>query len=314
MDEIGINVPKGKPFDVVGLGQNSVDHLCVVQSFPAPDTKSALAGYSCLPGGQVATALVALQRWGLRTAYVGSFGDDPLGELSKRSLAREGIDLGGSVTRKGVPNQLAVILIEKESGERTVLMHRPPELAMRRNELREEVVCAGRLLHLDGYDREAAVAAASWAKAAGIPTVIDLDMSAGPIDELLPLIDVLIVSREFAAAFASSRDPERQLALLAAASKSRVVAVTCGADGVVAMVGRSKLAVAGHKVACVDTTGAGDIFHAGFIYGMIAGWKLARTLRFANAAAALSCTAVGGRGAIPTVQQALRLAASATVS
>lgn len=314
MDEIGIKIPKAKPFDVVGLGQNSVDHLCVVESFPVPDTKSALAGYSCLPGGQVATALVALERWGLKTAYLGSFGDDSLGELSKRSLAQEGIDLGGSVTKKGVANQFAVILIEKESGERTVLMHRSPELALRREELREEVVCAGRLLHLDGYDSEAAVAAASWAKAAGIPTVIDLDMSAGPVEELLPLIDVLIVSREFAAAFASSRDLDRQLARLAAASKSKVVAVTCGAEGVVAMAGKRKLAVAGHKVACVDTTGAGDIFHAGFIYGMIAGWNLARTLCFANAAAALSCTAVGARGAIPTVDGALRLAAASAVS
>jgi sulfofructose kinase len=309
MTAIGVTVPAGRPFDAVGLGLNAVDHLCIVPAFPAFNTKTQMTGYSCQPGGQVATAMVALQRWGCRTAYIGAFGDGIIGQLSRRSLAEEGIDLTGALQRTGVANQMAVILIDQSSGERTVLMHRPAALALRPEEIRRDLVVAGRVLHLDGYDLDAAMAAASWARAAGIPVVVDVDTRSGPVEKLLAVTDVVIVSQEFAAEATGSIDPDAALARLAASTRAPLVAITLGAEGVIARSAAGTVRAPGYPVRCVDATGAGDVFHAGFIYGMLSDWPLERALRFANAAAALKCTQVGGRPGIPTVAAAEALVA-----
>jgi len=306
---IGLSVPVAKPFDVVGLGLNAVDHLCTVPAFPAFNSKVQMTGYSCQPGGQVATALVALQRWGCRTAYVGSFGDDAVGQLSRGSLTEEGVDLAGAVQRAGVANQMAVILVDQASGERTVLMYRRAALALRPDELRRDLVTAGRVLHLDGYDLDAALTAASWARAVGIPVVVDLDSRSGPVERLLAVIDVAIVSQEFAAQCTGSADASQAIERLAASTSAALTAITLGAEGVIARSRDGTLRVPAYPVRSVDTTGAGDVFHAGFIYGMLRDWSLERALRFANAAAGLKCTQVGGRPGIPTVAAAEALVA-----
>lgn len=312
MTAIGLSPPHGKAFDVVGVGLNAIDHLCTVPSFPAFNSKLQMTGYSCQPGGQVATALVALQRWGCRTAYVGSFGDGILGQLSRRSLAEEGVDLGGAVERRGVANQMAVILVDQASGERTVLMHRPAALALRPDELRRDLVTAGRVLHLDGFDLDAALTAAAWARAGGIPTVVDLDTRSGAVEKLVAATDAVIVSQEFAAELTGAADPETAIARLVTMTPAAVVAITLGAAGVIACASSVTVRVPAYPVRCVDATGAGDVFHAAFIFGVLRDWSLEPTLRFANAAAALKCTQAGGRPGIPTLAAAQALAAGRT--
>jgi sugar/nucleoside kinase (ribokinase family) len=306
---IGIAVPAAGAFDVVGIGANAVDHLCTVDPFPTFDSKQTLAGYDCQPGGQVATALVALQRWGRRTCYVGGFGDGPPGEMSRRSLVDEGIDISRAPVRRGVGNQSAIILIDRASGERTILMHRPAALTLRVDEIDLGLVRAGRVLHLDGYDGEAAYAAASEARAAGVPVVIDVDTGVENVERLLGVTDAVILGREFACALTSTVDAEAALASLAASTRAPLVAITLGADGVVARTAAGVRHVPAFRVHAVDTTGAGDIFRAGFIHGLLHGWSLERTLAFANATAALKCTVLGGRPGIPTVAAAEGLVA-----
>ena len=307
MTAIGIVAPAAGAYDVVGVGVNAVDHLCTVDTFPTFDSKQTLAGYDLQPGGQVATALVALQRWGRRTAYVGTFGDGPLGALSRRSLVDEGVDAARAPTRVGVANQTAVILIDAASGERTILMHRPAALTLRVDELDRALVAAARVLHLDGYDADAALAAATWARAAGVPVVVDVDTGVDWVERLLALTDAVILSRDFACVLAATDDTDAALAALVARTRAPLVAITLGADGVVARTAAGTLRVPGYAVAAVDTTGAGDIFRAGFIHGLLEGWPLERALRFANATAALKCTKLGGRPGIPTVAAAERL-------
>jgi sulfofructose kinase len=301
---IGITVPQSAAWDVVGVGVNAVDHLCTVDSFPTFDSKSTLAGYDCQPGGQVATALVALARWRCRTAYVGTFGDGPLAALSRRSLIDEDVDVSGSRCREGVANQTAVILVDRATGERTILMHRPVALTLRVDELDRALVTSGRVLHLDGYDADAAYTAASWARAAGVPVVVDVDTRVGPVERLLAITDVVIVSRPFACDLTGASEPEDALARLVATTRAPVVAVTLGAAGAIAATAAGTFRAPGYPVAAVDTTGAGDVFHAGFIFGLLRAWSLERTLAFANATAALKCTRLGGRPGIPTIAAA----------
>lgn len=307
MTAIGIAVPVDAAWDVVGVGVNAVDHLCTVDPFPTFDSKSALAGYDCQPGGQVATALVALARWGCRTTYVGTFGDGPLAELSRRSLIDDGVDVAAAPARPGVGNQTAVILVDRASGERTILMHRPAALTLRPEELDRELVTSGRVLHLDGYDAEAAYTAASWAREAGVPVVVDVDTRVGPVERLLAIADAVIVSREFACELIGAAAAEEALVRLAASTRAALVAVTLGAAGAIAATAGGIFRAPGYPVQAVDTTGAGDIFHAGFIYGLLRRWSLEETLAFANATAALKCTKLGGRPGIPTVAAAQEL-------
>jgi sulfofructose kinase len=305
MTQLPIAAPPARGgFDCVGVGLNAVDHLCTVPRFPSFNAKLPITGYSCQPGGQVATAMVALQRWGCRTAYVGSFGGDFLGEVSRGSVADEGVDVTGSVTRDGVANQMAVILVDEQSGERTVLMYRPAALALRPEELRRDLVTAGRVLHVDGYDLDAAITAAEWARAAGVPVVCDVDMRSGDVERLLALVDAVIVSHEFATDLTGTGDVDTAVERLAGMTHAPVAAITLGPGGVFARVGGRVVRVPAYRVRAIDATGAGDIFHAGFIYGLLQSWPLERTLRFANAAAALKCTQVGGRPGIPTVAAA----------
>jgi sugar/nucleoside kinase (ribokinase family) len=190
-------------------------------------------------------------------------------------------------------------------------MHRPAALTLRSDELDRELVTAGRVLHLDGYDAAAAVTAAGWARAAGIPVVVDVDTDVGSVERLFALTDAVILSREFAGELAGTTEPETALTRLVASTGAPLVAVTLGADGVIAATAAGTLRVPGYVVRAVDTTGAGDIFRAGFIYGLLQDWSLERTLRFANATAAFKCTKLGGRPGIPTVAEALALAGDA---
>ena len=309
MHTIGIPVPPAAPFDVVGVGVNAVDHLCTVPAFPVFNSKTALADYDCQPGGQVATALVALQRWGCATAYVGTFGDDQAGDYSRRSLVDEGIDVRHARVRRDVPNQLAIILIDQGTGERTIMMRRDAALTLDAAELDRAVVTSGRVLHLDGHDVAAATRAATWARAAGIPVVVDVDMKVDTIDALLVVSDAVIVSLEFALALSGAATPELALRRLAADTGAALVVVTCGAEGCVALREGVLHTLPACPIRCVDSTGAGDVFHAGFIYGLLHNWPLVRALRFANATAALKCTARGGRPGIPTVAAASHLMA-----
>lgn len=304
MTAIGIACPPHATWDVVGVGVNAVDHLCTVDPFPTFDSKSALAGYDCQPGGQVATALVALARWGCRTAYAGTFGDGPLADLSRQSLVDEGVDVSAARARRGVANQTAVILVDRASGERTILMHRPAALTLRADELERDLVTSSRVLHLDGYDAEAAYTAASWARAAGVPVVVDVDTRVGPVERLLAITDAVIVSRQFACDLTGAAEPEDALTRLAASTRAAIVAITLGAGGAIAANAAGIFRAPGYEVRAVDTTGAGDVFHAGFIYGLLRDWPLEDTLAFANATAALKCTTLGGRPGIPTVAAA----------
>ena len=259
------------------------------------------------PGGQVPTALVALQRWGLRTAYVGSFGDDAGGVLARSALAIEGVDLAATVVRANTAQQVAVILIDEISGERSVLWQRVDTLVLRAHEVPENVVQSGRALLMDAVDLPAATAAARVAQGAGVLTVLDADTPAAGIEALLRHTDVLIVGAEFPAQLTGCAD--LRAALRAAAKLGPwFVGVTLGPGGALAYVHGRFHYVPAYRVAVVDSTGAGDIFHAGTIYGVLQGWPVSDTLRFAAAAAALKCERLGGRPGIPTMERACRLA------
>ncbi len=293
-----------KAFDVVGLGLNAVDDLCVVPHFPEFNSKVKMISLERQGGGQVATAMVALAKWGLKVRYIGKVGGDELGSFSLESIRSQGVEVSFVTREEGARNQYAFILIDARNGERTIIWDRDPRLMYRPGELSQEAVCSGRVLHLDGHDVGATLQAIGWARQNGIPTVIDLDKVEDGTEEMVAMVDYLISSQRFPCRLTGISDPVRALQALGSMARG-FVAMTLGAEGCLALTPSGPLHCPGFPVKAVDTTGAGDVFHAGFIFGLLKGWELQQILEFSNCVAAMKCTKLGGRPGIPSLRQAL---------
>jgi sulfofructose kinase len=292
-------MPHSPKLDVVGVGLNATDTLIPVAHYPPRGSKVEFRSAKVLPGGQVATAMIACQQWGLRTRYVGKVGDDSAASLHRAEFDRAGVE-AHLLTAHGCPSQQAFILVD-DSGERTVLWKRDDRLTLRPTELQQDWIVNARALHVDGHDTAAAAAAAGWARAANIPVIADVDDLYPGVETLLKTIDYLITSRDIPGRLMEEPDLKKSLPALQKRFGSRLTAATLGEEGVLAWNGTQFHYATAFHVQPVDTTGAGDIFHAGFIYGLLQGWPLPRQLDFACAAAALNCTAIGARGSIQPV-------------
>lgn len=296
--------------DVVGMGLNATDMVFMVREFPALGGKERVLSATRQAGGQVATALVTCQRLGLRTRYIGTVGDDDAGRFQLASLRREGLDLRFTRVVRGAANQFAYIMVDQATGERTVFWGRDPRLAVKPRNLTQAAIATARVVHLDGCDVEAALQAARWARRGGIPVVADLDTVYKRVERLFPYIDYLIASAHFLPAVTGQADPFKVLEYMAREYRVRAPGMTLGRDGALLLwEGRIHYSP-GFVMETVDTTGAGDVFHGAFIYGLLAGWGMERILDFSNAMAGLNCTALGARGGIKSVAEAERLMSS----
>lgn len=290
-------------FDVVGVGLNAIDYLVGLPRFPVRGEKLRMSSFAREGGGQVATALVALSRWGRRCKYVGNVGDDDHGRLSTRLLSLEGIDLSHVRAVRGATSQFAVILVEEGTGERTILWDRDPKIRVSPGDLPVDDIRRARALLLDGHDVPAAIAAAGAARTAGVPVVLDAEKVQEGTEELLSLCDHIVAAGHFPGLLfpgASAEEGAREILRRYGPATSTV---TLGPRGAFGCDGREEVFSPPVSVRAVDTTGAGDIFHAGFLHALIEGRAFREVLAFANAAAGLSCRGMGGRAAIPTVEE-----------
>jgi sugar/nucleoside kinase (ribokinase family) len=287
-------------FDVLGVGECSLDTWLEVEALPAPGGKAAVSDWRELPGGQVATATLAAARLGLRAAYAGVVGDDAAAERVLAPLRAARVDCSRVRVAPQARTRAAVIVVERASGERAVLGYRDARLAAQGGALASQSLDDVRLLLLDGTDFAVALPLARAARAHGVPVVLDLDTPSAQAEELLACVDFPVVSQGFAErAFGSA---EKALAHLVSCG-ARLPVVTCGAHGALAWWEGRPLASPAFAVDAVDTTGAGDVFHGAFAWGLLQGLDVAALLRAANAAAALACTGRGAQGALPDAAQ-----------
>jgi sulfofructose kinase len=292
--------------DIVAMGLNAMDTLIRVPCFPAFDSKTKILSSSLLPGGQAATAAVACRRWGLRSRYVGKIGDDAAGRMQREEFAREGVE-AYLIEVPDCASQLAFILVDQSTGERTILWQRDDRLDLRPEELPREWIRGARLVHVDGHPCAPAAAAARWAREAGAVVMADLDNIYPGVEELLEHVDFMIGSRDFPERLLGCANLFESLPEIARRFACRVAGATLGRDGVLAWDGTRFHYCPAFRVEAVDTTGAGDVFHAGFAYSLLRGDTLPVILEFSSAAAGLNCTALGARGGIRPVSEIEKL-------
>ena len=295
------DLPSGKEFDAVGFGLNAVDHLVVVPAYPEFDTKIPLVEHRRSPGGQTATAMVALQRLGLKTAYAGRFGSDDEGEFGLASVRDEGVNIEFAEVVAEARNQIAFILIDQRNGERTIIWDRDERLAYQPADVPLQLASRGRVLHLDAHDPLACIPMAHAARVSGTIVSGDIDSVYEGLPELLPLIDILISSRELPHRLTGIADERASLVEMKARYGCSLVGMTMGKRGAVIYCEGQFLGSPAYEVpgGCRDTTGAGDAFHAGFLYGLLRGEDIETSLQLANATAALKCRELGGRTGLP---------------
>ena len=297
-----LTLPANKRFDAVGFGLNAVDHLIVVPAYPEFDTKIRLLEHKQSAGGQTASAMVSLRRLGLKTAYAGRFGSDPEGIFGLATLKDDDVNVEFAEVVEGARNQIAFITIDVRSGERTIVWDRDDRLAYRPEEAPVDFGSLGKVLHLDAHDPPACVRVAQAARASGTIVSADIDNVYEGLPELLPLIDIMIGSKEFPRRVTGISDERAALIELKARFGCALVGMTIGAAGAVVYIDGTFIESPGFKApgACRDTTGAGDAFHGGFLYGLLTGADIETSLRLGNAVAAIKCSALGARTALPT--------------
>jgi sugar/nucleoside kinase (ribokinase family) len=295
-------LPSQKEFDAAGFGVNAVDHLIVVPDYPAQESKTRMIKHQQGAGGQTASAIVTLQRLGMRTAYAGRFGSDAEGTFGLESLKAEGINVEATEIVEGARTQVGYIFIEAKGGERTVLWNRDERVAYTAPEAPVEFAGLARVIHLDAHDPPACTRMARAARAAGTIVSADIDNVYEGLQEFLPLIDVLISSKEFPRLLTGIDDSHAALTEIKAKYGCALVGLTKGGRGATVLCDGEFLETPAFQVpgGCVDTTGAGDAFHGGFLYGLLQGEDIETSMKVGCAVAALNCRVLGARAGLPT--------------
>ncbi len=291
-----------KSFQVYGLGQCCLDYIGKVETYPPPDVKCEFSDMVIQGGGPVATALVALARWGVTCAFTGVLGDDLFGAMIKESLDVERIDTSGVLVREGSDSQFAFIVAEPGTGRRTIFWRRPTGSPPEPKEIDYSMIRRAEVVHTDGLFSEASLAACQAAKKAGVQVVVDAGSLRKGMLDLARMSDYYLASETFAEALVGEGKALEACYKLAEFGPG-LVGVTLGSKGYVVLDRGTVIERPAYSVEAVDTTGCGDVFHAGFIYGLIQKWDIDRSLDFAAWAAAKVSLKLGGRAGIPALEK-----------
>lgn len=288
-----------RSIDCLGLGIIPLDVLLEVSSFPDRGGKRNATAMVLQGGGPVPNTMVGLTRLGLTTAVIAAVGDDLVGRLSREALDREQVDTSLLISKR-LMSDLAAGFVEQKSGRRTIVLHR--KLAVTPRDIVLTRLPKPRLVHVDGRDLPACVKLARWAKTVGAIVSFDIGSLRNEVSSLLPLVDQLVVADAFALPFTRTRSAKAAIKKLAEACPGTII-VTEGTKGQLAYENGEFTHGPAFRVPVVDTTGAGDAFHTGYLYGLLQGWPMPRRLTFGAAAAALKCGSMGARTGLPSLKK-----------
>ena len=289
--------------DIIGAGYACVDYLVKIPRLPTWEDRVHQSDFGRQGGGPVGTATYAAAKLGSRVGLADRVGDDDFGRFIRDDFASVGADVGHLSFAPGAVTPFTIVLVSAETGQRSLLINRGTAPSLTEDELNPDYFAGARFVHLDGIQPPAALGAARLARRLGVEVSLDGSDVVGEISpimrELVPLTDVLIAARSFAEKLTGESDPAR-MARAMLDHGPRLAVVTLADEGSVLASGDEIIRQAGFQVNVVDTTGAGDVFHGAFLHGLVQGWPLARVQEFACLVAALKCTRLGGRAAIPT--------------
>ena len=291
-----------KDIQVIGLGQACLDYLGRLRFYPEEDDKCELIDLHIQCGGPASTALVTLSRLGIKTSFLGSISDDTFGIEIIKGLKEEKVDSTYLKITPGYTSQFAFIAIT-ESGNRTIFWNRGSVPHLRAGDVNLGPFSKARILHVDGLMIEAAQEAARQARSMGLKVVMDAGTMREGSKKLASLVDVLIASERFAEPMVGELSPpEKALEALGQLGPKEVI-ITLGSRGSIGLSGEEIIFQKAFPIVAVDTTGAGDVYHGAYIYGLLQGWDMQECMRFASATSAIKCREIGARKGIPCLEE-----------
>jgi sulfofructose kinase len=295
-----------KKLEIIGLGLRCLDIVMSCNEIPTWEKGGLVDAFTIQGGGPAGTAMAAASRLGAATGFVGTIGNDYISQIKRQSLSMYDIDISRIVERPFPENQIIFVYVHAETGERVfAMLANYLENPVTPAELDRDYLTAADYLLLDCYWPEADLQAARWMREAGKTVVIDMEKIAGPVSEwireLIPLTDIVICGEGFAGAFSGEHDIYKAGRALLAAGP-RIVVETIGARGSYTITAKEAFHTPAFDVPVVNTTGAGDVFHGGYIVGMLKGWDLRTVARFASAVSAITCTRLGGFDRFPAYE------------
>lgn len=293
---------KENELDIFGIGQCALDYIGRIAGYPPADTKCEFHDLAVDGGGPASTALVALARWGFKCGLAGITGDDAFGFEIRRLLVSEGIDIENVLIRPGARSQFAFIAAEEDGGRRTIFWQRPTGIPPRAEEIPIAAIADCRAVHVDGLFPEASVAACREAQKKGKPVFVDAGSWREGMADIARSSDYFIASETCGSAL-SGGGPPLDACRRILEFGPRLAAVTLGERGYAAMTSSFALQKPAYPVTALDTTGCGDVFHAGFIYGILRGLDVEQSLDIAAWAASRVSLKLGGRGGIPSLSE-----------
>ena len=298
-------------FDVVGVGQCTLDYLGIVDRYPRIDEKTVTSNFRIQGGGITATAMVTVARLGGQASYIGKVSDDDFGKSIIAGLEQDGVFTGDMVIQPGDFSPFSYIIVDRQSGKRTII-HTTGDFQLEAADIRREHIQSSRVLHVDAHHPRGALQAAIWANETGIPVVMDAGSIRDGSLEIADHTDCLIVSQQFVQELTGLDDPVQATHKFIESNngKRALSAVTMGERGCLFVTGEGIFHQPAFSVEVVDTTGAGDVFHGAFSFGLSLGWTYRKIIEFAAAVSALKCTKLGGRTGIPSYDQVMRFLAT----
>lgn len=300
-------IPENKELDAVGFGTNAVDYLIVVPEYPSFNSKTELTNYHQLAGGEIASTMTGLSRLSMKTAYVGRFGDDSAGSFGLNKLKEEGVNIDFAEQIEGALTQVGFIIIDERNGERTVIWKRDKKLSYHPEEVPLELMNKTKVFHATPHDASACVKLAQEAKKNQVIVSIDIDNIFDGVLEMIPLVDVFISSRELPEKLLGIKDERQALQEIKSRFGCSIVGMTLGEEGSLVLCDGVFIETKGYAVpnGCKDTTGAGDAFRVGLIYGILNGESIENSLEMANAVASLKCREIGAQTSLPSRSELL---------
>lgn len=294
---------------VVGLGLATLDVLIRLNEMPTWGRNSRIQGFRFDGGGLVGTAMVAAAKLGARVGFCGTAGTDESAEIKLRSMVQAGIDLSHLCRRPGPEDQVVVVYVHADTGERQFAGMQPrPSTPLQVQDLDRDYITSADYLHVDGFHYEASLQAAQWMREAGKTVVMDGSKTSGPVSDrhrkLIEYVDVLITGSGYARGLTGSADIwEAGQAIMDLGP--RIFVETVGEEGCYTITREEQFHTPAFPVDVLDTTGAGDVFHGAYIVGLLHGWNLRQIAQFSTAVSAIKCTQLGGRAGIPDLASTL---------
>ncbi len=287
--------------EVVGFGQACVDYISTAPFFPEENGKVKLNELYLKCGGPIATALVTLARLGVKTSFIGPVSDDMFGEIVIKNFEKEKVDTSHTRIIKGYRSQFAFISVTDE--KRTIFWIPGSFPEIMPGEIDLSLFSNAKVLHLDELMLDASIEAARQARSMGMRVTIDADSPKKGIEELFMLVDVLIIPEDMAKNLEGDIENERILTKLKLLGPKQVI-ITLGERGSIGFDGKKIIYQRAFEVETLDTTGAGDVYHGAYIFGMLKGWDMKECMEFASLCAALKCRKIGAQEGAPTLREA----------